>query len=182
MPLQKTAEESASVNRNVLLDARFQCPRCSTVLELEARQMFCANCKNSWPVENGIPRFFQPDYYWGEMSEDQAAHFVQDAANRGWRNAVQNRFRDDPEMLISLLDWQRVSWLPLLALPSGSVALDIGSGYGAITHALSANVGQVFSVEAVTERIEFSRLRFRTGWRRQCPTCASVGDGSAVPR
>jgi ubiquinone/menaquinone biosynthesis C-methylase UbiE/uncharacterized protein YbaR (Trm112 family) len=142
------------------LDLRLQCPRCSSLLELDDRRMWCANCPDSWPVENGIPRFFQPDYYWGEVSEDEASRFVMEARRDGWRQAVQSRFRGDSEMLISLLDWQRASWLPLLGLPSKSVALDIGSGYGAITHALAANVGQVYSVEAVPERVEFSRTRF----------------------
>jgi ubiquinone/menaquinone biosynthesis C-methylase UbiE/uncharacterized protein YbaR (Trm112 family) len=161
MHIQKSTEEIASsVLDSSALDERLQCPCCSALLELEIGRLTCTSCKGSWPVENGIPRFYQPDYYWGEVSEDEASRFVEEAKKDGWRQAVENRFRNDPEMLISLLDWQRVSWLPLLALPQGSVALDIGSGYGEITHALAANVGQVYSVEAVPERVEFSRIRF----------------------
>jgi ubiquinone/menaquinone biosynthesis C-methylase UbiE/uncharacterized protein YbaR (Trm112 family) len=162
MHIQKPLEEMASPTLDRWpLEVRLQCPHCSAPLEFHTGRMLCAKCKSSWPVENGIPRFFQPDYYWGEVSESDASRFVHEAEKEGWRNAVQNRFRRDPEMLISLLDWQRVSWLPLLALPSDSVALDIGSGYGAITHALSSNVGKVYSVEAVSERVEFSRIRFQ---------------------
>ena len=161
MHIQKSTEETASsILDGSTLDERLQCPSCSMLLEVEIGRLTCPNCKNSWPVENGIPRFFQPDYYWGEVNQDEASRFVEEAKQLGWRQAVANRFRDDPEMLISLLDWQRVSWLPLLGLPHDSVALDIGCGYGAITHALAANVGQVYSVEAVPERVEFSRIRF----------------------
>jgi SAM-dependent methyltransferase len=161
MHVQQPMEETASPTFNgSALDARLQCPRCSALLEFHAWRLLCTKCQGSWPVENGIPRFFQPDYYWGEVSADEASRFVQEAREHGWRNAVQNRFRGEPEMLISLLDWQRVSWLPLLALPLDSVALDIGSGYGAITHALAKTVGKIYSVEAVPERVEFSRIRF----------------------
>jgi len=62
-------------------------------------------------------------------------------------------------MLISLLDTQRTSWLPLLALPSDATVLDVGCGHGAITHGLAAVAGQVYSVEAIPERLEFCRIR-----------------------
>jgi SAM-dependent methyltransferase len=62
-------------------------------------------------------------------------------------------------MLHGLLDWQRASWIPLLALDGNAVALDVGSGYGAITHSLSLSVGRLFSVEAMSERIEFTKIR-----------------------
>ncbi|HEX8817046.1 MAG TPA: methyltransferase domain-containing protein [Terriglobales bacterium] len=139
---------------------QLQCLRCSTPTRLEEGRMRCPACGASWPIEKGIPRFFQPDYYWGEVNQEQASDLLTEATTLGWRNAVQGRFRNQPEMVASLLDCQRASWLPLLALASNSVALDIGSGYGAITHALAAAVGHVCSVEAVPERVEFSRIRF----------------------
>ena len=160
MQIQKQTEELIPVADSPMLRARLQCPRCSVLLEPDARQLLCTRCGRSWPVENGVPRFFRPDYYWGELSQNEAGRFIKEAADQGWRSAVQNRFRNEPDMLISLLDWQRVSWLPLLALPPDSIALDVGSGYGAITHALSAHVSKVYSVEAVPERVEFSRVRF----------------------
>jgi len=70
-----------------------------------------------------------------------------------------HRFKDDPGLLATIIDNRRVSWFPLLGLGVDSVALDIGSGYGAITHALSSIVGQVYSIEAIPERVEFTRLR-----------------------
>jgi SAM-dependent methyltransferase len=77
----------------------------------------------------------------------------------GWRKAVQHRFAGNENMLVSLLDWQRASWLALLGLEENAVALDIGSGYGAITHSLASVAGEVYSLEAMTERIEFTRIR-----------------------
>jgi len=82
-----------------------------------------------------------------------------EAVAKGWREAVASRFAGNRNMLISVLDWQRASWLPLLALPKDAVALDIGSGYGAITHSLSHAAAKVYSIEAIPERLEFTRIR-----------------------
>jgi SAM-dependent methyltransferase len=123
--------------------------------------MLCPFCGRTWPVTGGIPRFFQPGYYWGEVTQEEANRFLHEARENGWRAAVERRFISDQNMRIGLLDWQRTAWLPLLGLPTDAVALDIGSGYGAITHAVSRGVGMLFSVEAISERIEFTRIRLQ---------------------
>jgi len=64
-------------------------------------------------------------------------------------------------MRFGLLDLQRASWAPMLGLDEQSTVLDIGSGYGAITHSLSRFAGEVYSVEAIPERIDFTRERLR---------------------
>lgn len=140
---------------------RLRCLHCSTILEFNGTEVSCPSCHSTWPVEDGIPRFFKPEYYWGELSQTEANLFIREARESGWREACNNRFRDDPEMLISLLDPQRASWLPLLALPPDSTALDIGCGHGAITHGLARACGQVYSVEAIPERLEFCSIRLQ---------------------
>jgi SAM-dependent methyltransferase len=119
----------------------------------------CPACGRSWPVRSGVPRFFQDANYWGEIPAVEAGSLAEQARRIGWRKAVAEHFRDSREMQVSLLDWQRAAWAPLLGLGPDSLALDIGSGYGAITHALSFYAGQVYSLEAVGERIEFTRTR-----------------------
>ena len=54
---------------------------------------------------------------------------------RSWP-AVRARCPGD-NMTFGLLDLERASWVAMLGLDELSVALDIGSGYGAITHAFS---------------------------------------------
>ncbi len=49
----------------------------------------------------------------------------------------------------------------MLGLDCDSIALDIGCGWGAITHALSRMVKTVYSIDAVTERLEFTQERLR---------------------
>jgi SAM-dependent methyltransferase len=64
-------------------------------------------------------------------------------------------------MRLGLLDLQRASWAPMLGLGEQATVLDIGSGYGAITHSLSRFAAEVYSVEAIPERIDFTRERLR---------------------
>jgi len=138
----------------------FRCLACESPLSFDGEDSVrCPACDKSWPVRGGIPRFFESSYYWGEVSRSEAGDFLGQAAEMGWRTAALNRFSGDRDMQISLADWQRASWLPLLGIDENSVVLDIGCGYGAITNSLARAAGQVFSLEAVPERIEFTRIR-----------------------
>jgi SAM-dependent methyltransferase len=138
---------------------RLKCLRCSTEMERTPAAVTCRNCEQSWLIKDGIPRFFQPSYYWGEVTQEHALSILEEVRQLGWREAATHRFKCDPDFLATVIGNQRVSWFPLLGLGADSVALDIGSGYGAITHALSSLVGQVYSLEAIPERVEFTRLR-----------------------
>ncbi len=125
-------------------------------------QCVCPKCGTTWPVRDGIPRFFQiPNHYWGEVSRNEAVELIEAARQGSWVEAVRARFPEHDNMIGGLLDPQRASWAPMLGLDEKSVALDIGSGYGCITQSLSRFVGEVYSVEAVPERIDFTRERLR---------------------
>lgn len=138
---------------------RLVCLDCAVALMATPEQMACPSCGKSWPLKEGIPRLYTPDYYWGEVSQQEAQSLLWEAREIGWRQAVERRFKDDRDMLISILDWQRVSWVPLVGLNPDAVALDVGSGYGAITHTLARTVREVYSLEAIPERLEFLRIR-----------------------
>jgi SAM-dependent methyltransferase len=137
----------------------FLCLGCRSPLKETDQTLECPACGKSWPVRDGIPHFFEPSYYWGEVSSDEAAKMIQSARQEGWHRTVLEKFGNDPDSRIALLDWQRTSWLPLLALKPDCLALDIGCGYGAITHFLSRGVKQLYSLEAIPHRIEFTRIR-----------------------
>lgn len=139
--------------------SNLKCFRCSGSLCIHATEIACDKCGQSWPVKNGIPRFFDSATYWGEVGQSDAASLASEALRNGWREAVRAHFAGNWDMLISILDWQRTSWLPLYPLRGDAVALDIGSGFGAITQALAHTAQKVYSVEAIPERIEFTRIR-----------------------
>jgi SAM-dependent methyltransferase len=139
-----------------------KCLHCHSQLQKGTDSCVCPQCGADWPITGGIPRFFQvPDYYWGEVGRGEAQNFLTAARSGSWLDAVHARFPNEHDMAIGLLDMQRASWATMLGLDADSVVLDVGSGYGAITHSLSRLVGHVYSVEAIPERIEFTYERLR---------------------
>lgn len=139
-----------------------KCLKCGTKLWTGTERCACPACLAEWPIAGGIPRFFEmPDYYWGEVGREQARELLDAARKESWAKAARARFHNDEDMLLGLLDLQRASWAPMLGLDERSVALDVGSGYGAITHSISRLVGEVYSVEAIPERVEFTQERLR---------------------
>jgi len=141
--------------------APWKCLTCGSRLCDGPRELVCPSCGRTWSVRNGVPVFFEPPYYWGEVDEDSAWQLLHETRSGGWTRAVLDRFAADPTMLSGLLDWQRISWAPLLALDSTSVVLDVGCGHGAITHALARLAGEVYAVDAIPARVEFTRERLR---------------------
>lgn len=138
-----------------------KCLKCNgKLLDLQDR-FLCQQCAAEIPVVNGIPRFFQARYYWGEIGRDEANRLLEAARKGLWAEAVRAYFAEDERMMSGLLDLQRASWATMLGLDRQSVVLDIGSGYGAITHSLSRFFEEVYSVEAIPERIEFTQERLR---------------------
>ncbi|HET7099512.1 MAG TPA: class I SAM-dependent methyltransferase, partial [Terriglobia bacterium] len=108
-----------------------------------------------------IPRFYQPnEYYWGEISRQEAADFLAHGRERGWKQAIETDIQE-AHLRQYYLDLQRASWLALLGLDRTATALDVGCGYGAITHSLALSLGKVCSIEAITERVEFTQERLR---------------------
>lgn len=152
---------SSSIDSSSGRSVSLVCPHCDGLLENAAGVLRCTECGTSFPVVDGIPRLVEQDFYWGEIDRDSASQFVADANRLGWKEAVAARFAPGTDASISILDWQRASWLPLLALPKMAVVLDVGSGYGAITHALAVACNEVHSVEAIPQRVEFTGARLQ---------------------
>jgi SAM-dependent methyltransferase len=139
-----------------------RCLKCGEKLDCGPEQCVCHGCGAAWPVSDGIPRFFQAhDHYWGEVGRKEALELLEAAHRGSWADAVRTHFPKDDNMRFGLLDLQRASWAPMLGLDEQSTVLDIGSGYGAITHSLSRFAGEVYSIEAIPDRIDFTRERLR---------------------
>ena len=68
----------------------------------------------------GIPRFFEPPNYWGEVPQGEARSMIEKAEKLGWREAAKDFIKGSRDAEISLFDWQRASWLPLIGLPAAS--------------------------------------------------------------
>ena len=140
---------------------KLACLACYGELTASPQELICSQCGSRWPIINEIPRFFQmPAHYWGELGRQEARDLLQEVRSSSWVETIRNRV-PRPDLRKSILDLQRASWFSLLNLDPEAVGLDIGSGYGAITHALACSLGKVISVEAVPERIEFTQERLR---------------------
>lgn len=138
-----------------------KCLSCGGVLQPDTNRIKCPACGAHWPLVGGVPRFFNTDgYYWGEISRDDATDLLADARKRGWEEAVLADVKSS-NLRRYYTNLQRTSWLALLDLDPSATALDVGSGYGAITHSLALSLGYVYSVEAVPERAEFTYERLR---------------------
>src|SRR5712691_10172364 len=154
----KTDLRTAGVSRPI---PRLICLDCSADLVEGTGKVVCSRCGRGWPVLDGIPRFSQPSDYWGDLPQSDAARLLSEARELGWREAFLRRFADDEYLGFSAINWQRGTWRALLGLGRDAVALDLGSVYGAITHSLAHMVAEVYSVEAIPGRIEFTHTRLQ---------------------
>src|SRR5690348_3770850 len=141
-----------------------RCPRCNNAIRFESQVFSCATCGSVFPVHDGIPDFSQlQDYYWGEAGTNavvaaSADDLVRQARVLSWKKAVAQRF-SGTHLENAILEPQRAAWMALLGLPTTATVLDIGCGWGAISHALSRCVATVYAVDAVRQRLQFAQER-----------------------
>lgn len=88
------------------------------------------------------------------------ALLVSEAQTDHWQTAIERRFQKAyPEQFRYAVDLNRASWIPLLPIGPQSAVLEVGSGFGAITHALALNYAHVVSIEPSERRVRFSKAR-----------------------
>jgi len=121
----------------------------------------CSACGAQWPVRDGVPFYSSADYF-GEVSQNEMRSLIQQAAETDWLTALRTRYKEkNPELYGYAADLNRASWIPLLPIGPKSTVLDVGSGLGALTHALALNYERVVSMEPIEERVRFTRIRLQ---------------------
>jgi len=135
-----------------------KCLRCAGPLVSLPTAMQCAACGVEWPIRNGIPFYATADYF-GEVSQPEMKTLIQAALQSGWREAIRAHKDSNPEFFCYAADLNRAGWISLLPIGPSSTVLDIGSGLGALTHALALNYERVVSTEPIAERVRFTRMR-----------------------
>lgn len=127
-----------------------KCPHCG--MECSSSET-CAHMRQD---QAGIWECVEEDqFYWNELSRDEAQKLLTVAEHDGWREALaQKTMADDP----NLLNYNKADWF--FYLPGTiKTCLDIGSGLGAIPFILSEWTEEVWSLERVAERLKFQAIR-----------------------
>lgn len=134
------------------------CLKCRSELSRRPLAMECSACGTHWPIINGIPSYDSAKYF-GEISCEEMEKVVLSAEKGHWLTACAHFKGDHNYMYQYIADLNRASWIPLLPLGPESTVLDVGSGWGAVTHALALAFERVVSIEPVIERARFTKAR-----------------------
>lgn len=136
------------------------CPNCKGQISEIEDTVRCQICGSAYEKNNGVYRFNDEEFYWGEIPKKKMQDLLSLLKERGFHYALETVIKSEyPELINSILDERRIiPFIPLLNLNNKEIAVDIGSGYGIASMVLSRFFNKVYSVEAVKERAEFINL------------------------
>lgn len=137
------------------------CPSCKIRLQILGTLAKCPDCAfQTKPNKNYFDFLGNSGYYWGEVSQSEARTLVHNAGKTGYIPAVNNFETKHPGMSEYMLSYSRADWIYAGVDPSRCKrALDIGSGWGSIAFSLSYHLDEVWSMDSVSERLEFQVIR-----------------------
>lgn len=136
------------------------CSQCHVKLKANENLLLCSNCGRQWPITDGIVRFVDNPYYWGEVPEPLMEEINTFSEEHGWRLALEKYVKAKfPNIYRYVTDAGRADFAYYVPLDKKSVVLDIGSGWGTLSCLLALRAGEVYSVESVPQRIEFLKIR-----------------------
>jgi ubiquinone/menaquinone biosynthesis C-methylase UbiE len=142
----------------------FRCPHCKGPLDGDQSiALQCGQCELSFNTKHGYIDFLrEQNFYAGEISQEDINILLHDIDTEGYNNAVLKFVELNPQLRQYLLDVKRIDWLcHCLTKSNNSRCLDLGSGLGNLSESLSHIYQEVYSLEAVTERIELQKKRYK---------------------
>lgn len=138
----------------------FACPKCGAILPDSDTELECKSCNSSWPIVDEIPRFFNDEYYWGEIPRSLMQQINNESLSGNWQTVVKDLIETTyPDIYKYVIDQGRADFSYLAEIDGDKVILDIGSGWGTISCLLAERAKSVLSIEGVRERIEFTKIR-----------------------
>ncbi len=143
------------------MNSNFCCPKCKTSVSTSPDGYFCQNCNRSYLLRDGYIDFVgESEFYAGEVSKKQMEVLIQEIDSLGYDEGITRFFRQNP-LRDYVTNVRRIDWISHCLTKNNLRCLDIGSGLGNISENLSHIFKEVYSLEAVKERIEFQKRRFK---------------------
>lgn len=135
------------------------CPECKGPLEKRENILVCQNCKENYTVRSGIPDFVGSFEYWGEISPWNMKKLLDTAHKEGYLSALSEFVIENERLGRYLLSSLRSDWIfHCLTTEKSKTCLDTGSGWGTLSRSLLNYFDEVWSLEAVWERIKFQEI------------------------
>lgn len=149
-----------------MLSSDFACPKCKNGLKSDNNGYFCKECSRIYPLEEGYIDFIEdPNFYAGEVSKRDMEHLLSNIDLIGYNDALATFLEVYPSLRTYIVDYRRADWIAHCLSTNNERCLDIGSGLGNISESLSHIYDEIYSLEAVKERIEFQKRRFKKSGR-----------------
>jgi SAM-dependent methyltransferase len=145
----------------------YVCPKCKHDLGIEENgSYYCSNCAISYKLNDNYVDFI-PDiaFYAGEVPKVDMELLINNIDTVGFYSALNLFFKKFPHLRYYITNKRRVDWIYNILGSERKNCLDIGSGLGNISENLSFIFENVYSYEAVRERIEFQKRRFKNSKR-----------------
>jgi SAM-dependent methyltransferase len=149
------------------MDTRFSCPRCKTSLNPGISSYDCSNCHKSYPIRDQYVDFLGEvvDFYAGELSQNDMRELIKEIYSLGYNEGLRRLYLKRPYLKSYIEEKRRGDWIchcfGSRNNNNNRRCLDIGSGLGNLSEMLSHYYEEVYSLEAVRERIEFQKWRFK---------------------
>jgi SAM-dependent methyltransferase len=141
---------------------RLSCPRCKTSLKPGISSYDCSHCHKSYLIRDGYIDFLgEVDFYAGELSQNDMRKLIKEIDSLGYSEALKRLSLKHPYLKSYIEDKRRGDWICHCFSRNNRRCLDIGSGLGNLSEMLSHHYDEVYSLEAVPERIEFQKRRFK---------------------
>ncbi|PIS30445.1 hypothetical protein COT42_03075 [Candidatus Saganbacteria bacterium CG08_land_8_20_14_0_20_45_16] len=112
--------------------------------------------------DSGVLKYSLSPSYWSLLSQDVMKSFLAEVKTKGWQKAISTSSNPKIKALYLFTDSpSRADGTFYLSLNDQSRVLDLGSGWGSYTFALSPRVKEVVAADANLESLEFIALRAR---------------------
>lgn len=135
------------------------CPECKGPLGKRENTLICQHCKENYAVKNGIPDFVGSFEYWGEINPWAMKKVLETARKEGYLSALSEFVIENERLGRYLLSSVRSDWIfHCLDYKRSKTCLDTGSGWGTLSRSLLNYFDEVWSLEAVWERIKFQEI------------------------